>query len=195
MRTLVMAVALMTLVASEASALDINDKWGIGAAVFDGNGEVSLIRGKSDRSAWLFDVTIFGGENQRRFESPTPVPPEEVNSNHLQISAGPGCRRFTRPTEEFSPYWDVRVRGLFGRDHRGGSGSADDVSKTAGVAADFSFGLEYFTRWHFSVAAHSALVKLSWARQTEENPAIKVTSDGTTASFGLSPVIYVRGYF
>ena len=51
MRTIAV-VCMLVLGASSAGAVDIQGKWGIGAGVFGGRGEVSLIRGKSERSAW-----------------------------------------------------------------------------------------------------------------------------------------------
>jgi hypothetical protein len=160
MKALWVMVAMMTLVASGASALDINDKWGIGAAVFNGGGEVSLIRGKSERSAWLLDVTLVGTDTHLNLEPPQPIPAEDRNANSFLVTAGPGYRRFTRPTEDFSPYWDVALRGSYGRDHQGGGGGTRET-KSAGVATDFSLGLEYFTKWHFSVAAHTSLIRFA----------------------------------
>ena len=52
MKTIGALCALMVLGAGSAGAVDIQGKWGIGAGVFGGRGEVSLIRGKSERSAW-----------------------------------------------------------------------------------------------------------------------------------------------
>ena len=61
-----------------------------------------------------------------------------------------------------------------------------------------AFGLEYFTPWHFSVAAHSSLMRVTWVR-TAFPPSLPGESrrrrDSESASIGLSPLIYVRGYF
>jgi hypothetical protein len=53
--TVILAVVIG---AGEASAVDIDGKWGIGAGVFGGGGEVSLIRGRSERSAWLLELQL-----------------------------------------------------------------------------------------------------------------------------------------
>lgn len=56
MKSIGVACLMMVLGASSVDAVDIKGKLGIGAGLFGRGGEVSLIRGKSERSAWLFDV-------------------------------------------------------------------------------------------------------------------------------------------
>jgi hypothetical protein len=188
-----------SVIASAAGAVDIRDRWGIGAGVFGGGGEVSLIRGRSERSAWLFDVAV--KQRSEAFETvltpPQPASASPRNNDVISILAGPGYRRFTRPAEEFSPYWDVHARGTYAHSHYGGPGSQTQTG--AGVEAELSFGLEYFTRWHFSVAAHSSLVRLSWAHLNQRlslaGVETRTTGHSEDASIGLSPAIYVRGYF
>jgi hypothetical protein len=197
MKTLWITVAMLTLVVSSAAAVDIDGKWGIGAGLFNnGGGEVSFIRGKSERSAWLFDVAAVGTDQV--FETgPAFLNSQEANSNALALRLGPGYRRFVRPTEAFSPYWDFHVRGTFNRSHQGGGGGSG-TRKVAGVGGDFSFGLEYFTRWSFSVAAHTSLITLDWSHETVdfgETPDTDLTRHGTSLSIGLSPALFIRGYF
>lgn len=111
--------------------------------------------------------------------------------------AGPGYRRFTRPTEEFSPYWDLRARGSYTRFSATSVGS--DLRTEAGMRAELSIGLEYFTRWHFSVAAHSGLAQVGWihsvTRQTASGLELKTIGNSEFASIGLEPAVFVRGYF
>jgi hypothetical protein len=197
MKTIAAVCVLMTLGAGSAGAVDIRGKWGIGASVFGGGGEVSLIRGRSERSAWLFDVAA-----TQRYDTSTPelIPPSPAvttTRRSFSILAGPGYRRFARPTEEFSPYWDLRARGSYLR--FSSTSSIGERHTEVGARAEFSIGLEYFTRWRFSVAAHSGLAQLGWirtvSRQTVAASEYKVTGNSEFASFGLSPSLFVRGYF
>ncbi len=190
---------LMVLGVSGAGAVEVKGKWGIGAGVFGGVGEVSLIRGKSERSAWLFDVGISQSYGETSSESTPPFLSSGPNSNRRTISvlAGPGYRRFARPTDTFSPYWDVRVRGLYSRASVNSGSEVMDIE--SGIAGDFSLGLEYFTPWRFSVAAHSRLVGLAWThtavRVLSSGGGQRVIANAETATIGLSPAIFVRGYF
>jgi hypothetical protein len=197
MKTIGVVCMLMILGASGASAVDIKGKWGIGAGVFGGGGEVSLIRGKSERSAWLFDVFASQKYVTTDVEQTPPVPRPTVTRRSFSVLAGPGYRRFTRPTGEFSPYWDVRARGSYSR--ASNTSSSAEMRTDVGLRADLSIGLEYFTRWHFSVAAHSGLAQVVWnhtvVRQTLSGTEIKGVDNGETVSVGLSPILFVRGYF
>jgi hypothetical protein len=202
MKTMVAVAVLMVMlvVASSAGAVDIKGKWGIGAGIIDRGGEVSLIRGRSERSAWLFDVGISQQDLATRTDI-TPVPPPSPsrdNDNTVSILAGPGYRRFVRPGGDLSPYWDLRLLGIFSRRHSGGAGISDTQTQ-AGAEGRFSFGLEYFTPWHFSVAAHSSLVVVSWTHVSDRGFSPASESRGTghfeRASIGLSPAIFLRGYF
>jgi hypothetical protein len=201
MKTMGAMCVLMVLGASGAGAVDIQGKWGIGAEVFGGGAEFSLIRGRSERSAWLFDLGISQRADDIRFETAPPSPGSTVSADRQSISilAGPGYRRFTRPAEEFSPYWDVRVRGSYARSRITSTSGQVDTRTDTGAEAEFSFGLEYFTRWRFSVAAHSGLARISWVhmitRRSLTGTEDKVTGNAEIASIGLSPVIFVRGYF
>lgn len=200
MKTIGAVCVLMVLGASSAGAVDIKGKWGIGAGVFGGGGEVSLIRGRSERSAWLFDVGLGqkGAHVEYEYDPPSLGSAGSADLRTFSIRAGPGYRRFTRAVEDFSPYWDVRVRGSYSRGSFG-SGSGSELSITTGAGADFSFGLEYFTPWHFSVAAHNGLASVSWIRTASRRGTYGSTSRATensgTAVIGLSPTIFVRGYF
>lgn len=185
--------ALTVLGVSFAGAADIESKWGIGAGVFKGGAEVSLIRGRSERSAWLLDLSVSGRDDEFRFE-PTPVLTSGANS--IKFLAGPGFRRFTRASEEFSPYWDVRVRGSYGRSRLHSPTGTTETRTDAGAEAEFSFGLEYFTRRRFSIAAHTGLVRISWIhRATTTGSGSRDAGDSEFASVGLSPAIFLRTYF
>jgi len=187
-RWLALATCVL-LAAADAGAADIAGKWGIGAAVFNG-GEVSLIRGHSARTAWLFDV----GMQQESVEA-------EGHDDIVAVFAGPGVRRFARPGDSFSPYWDVRVRGGYLQAHdRGPSafGSFTNTTTSWAATGQFGFGLEYFTSWHFSVAVHSDLAQVSYEHRTETltSTFTRRTSQNSVASaIRLSPALYARVYF
>lgn len=198
MKTLAVMCMLMLAGASGAGAVDIKGKWGIGAGVFGGGGEASLIRGKSERSAWIFDVAINQRYEQASAEvSPPPaIPPGLSVDRSFSVAAGPGYRRFTRPSEDLTPYWDVRLRGRYAKRSR----DAGDFRRTdTGIDADLSIGLEYATPWRFSVAAHSGLARVSWVRSVDTRDLfpgeVRTTYDSETFSIGIAPVLYVRAYF
>ena len=115
----------------------------------------------------------------------------------FSILAGPGYRRFTRPGEEFSPYWDVRARGNYARSSI--STGIGQLRTDTGLEASLSIGLEYFTKWHFSVAAHSGIAQLGWkhfnVREIFPGSELKVTGNSENLSFGVRPILFVRGYF
>jgi hypothetical protein len=180
--------------AGEASAVDIDGKWGIGAGVFGGGGEVSVIRGRSERSAWLLELQLSGSNDDFRRDASIPgVPPSEGNANFFAVSGGPGLRHFTRPGAEFSPYYDLGLRAGYDRSHQSGRYTRTGVS----ASALFNFGLEYLTPWRFSVAAHSSVGVLSWRRSRVDYGDGLGDDRGTdlSASVALRPVIFVRGYF
>jgi hypothetical protein len=201
---MVVAMAMM-IGAANAMAADIEGKWGIGAGVFGGGGEITLIRGKSPQSAWLFDVTLTDRDDNRTIEFTPPAGPSlSQNTNTLTMRVGPGYRRFIS-TGDFTPYWDVRARLVYTRLHAG-AGSDDaspglsDTETRIGPEAVFSFGLEYFTPWRFSVAVHSGVASVSWVsidatRRNFALPEQRTSGSSTIASIGLSPVLFVRGYF
>jgi hypothetical protein len=205
MRTIVAVCWMVTVGATAAGAADIQGKWGLGAGVFGGGAQVSLFRGKSERSAWLFDVAIFQQDLSQDRQS-------SFNPFHLiqgqefwTLRVGPGYRRFLRPDARFSPYWDVGVMGLYSHTHTHSSLSqtpfgASFTMTSAGVAGQFAFGLEYFFRQHLSVAAHGSVVDVEW-RHTSQSVFSSffgtASSSGhvVDSSIGLSPVIFVRGYW
>jgi hypothetical protein len=109
------------------------------------------------------------------------------------VSGGPGLRRFTRPGAEFSPYVDFGLRATYDRIHQSGFATRTG----AGASALFGFGLEYFTPWHFSVAAHSSVAGLSWRRsRTDYRDGLQEDRfTDLSATVALRPLLFVRGYF
>jgi hypothetical protein len=192
MRAIVAACVMMaSLGVTGAGAADIEGRWGLGAGVVPGGLKVSLFRGTSERSAWLFDVAIDQEDRSRDFQSSTFTSFEDQDT--WVVSVGPGYRRFLRPEAEFSPYWDVQVNGLYARSHfHYRSSSPRTLSSTrtdAGVAGQFAFGLEYFFRQHLSVAAHGTVAEFAWLHTSRPSGHVVISS------IGLNPVIFLRGYW
>lgn len=200
-RTIVVLVVLL-LGASNAGATDINDKWGIGASVFNSSVETTLIRGVSDRTAWVLGLTFSGSNSDRTTQVSCPscgFPLFEGNANLVQIDAGPALRRFTRPASEFSPYGDLFVSFGYGR-FRDGTGGSSFTDERVGAGAGLAFGLEYFTRWHFSLAAHTDVLTARWNRDTLRLTGSlgvlnHTTVDRFEAQASLAPRLVLRAYF
>jgi hypothetical protein len=204
-RTLVLMAGLLLLLAMPARAMELDGKWGMGVAVqglIGSYAEMSLIHGHSERTAYLIDLRLDEGESHGRFtySDPSTIPYDESeNFNRQGLLAGPRLRRFTRPNSDFSPYWDVYAHGIYNRNHsyRGSTSTAREYGADTG----FALGAEYFTPWHFSVAAHSTLASFSWTHLTEDRVASygllysKYTSTRQSFSLGVSPQMYVRVYF
>jgi hypothetical protein len=191
------AMAGLLLAAANAGATDIAGKWGIGASLFDSGFETSLIHGHSDRTAWLFDVSFRGSAQDFAFESNL-APQINSNASDWVLAAGPALRRFTRPSSEFSPYGDLFASFEYSGIHRGPPSSR--TFKRVGVATGLAFGLEYFTRRHFSIAVDTSVLTLRWNRLTIHATSLSgafrdATEDLYTASAALEPHLVVRAYF
>lgn len=195
MKTIGTLCVMMLAGTSVAGAVDIKDKWGIGAGVFNSPAEASLIRGHSNRTAWVFDLSFGGSVVDSKDEYPGSGTVSEYNSNDWRVVAGPRFRRFLRPSSEFSPYWDLFLSASFGRSHRSGP-----VNRTSvGLGSGAGFGLEYYTPWHFSIAAHTDVFEIRWDRSRRRAglpPYENVETDRLYGgSFGLDPRLYLRAYF
>ncbi|MBI1798039.1 MAG: hypothetical protein HYR74_13440 [Candidatus Eisenbacteria bacterium] len=194
------ALSVMVVVAviggvRTASAVDIEGKWGIGAGLFTGGGEASLIRGHSNRTAYVFDVRASGATDGESIRL-SGLPAVGGNSNQWLVGAGPTLRHFMRPEADLSPYGDVFVTGTYS--HRHDSTGPRNVHQWA-VSTGVAFGVEYFTRWHCSVAAHSGLFRVTYADLKEDigtAPGLESVTD-TRWSFdlGISPMLFARVYF
>jgi hypothetical protein len=208
MKRRVLLMALMLLGSANAGATDIAGKWGIGAALFNSGFETSLIHGHSNRTAWVFDVSLSGAKSDRTDQT-TSQPDLEVSSNSWAIGAGPALRRFFRPESDFSPYGDLFVSGHYQHQHAEATGDPFITSQTintsiAGVSTGLRFGLEYFTRWHCSIAADTNILQLGWDRVSDKSEALVIglppsqantTDNRYFASFGVAPRLLVRAYF
>lgn len=199
MKGLVLLMALMLLGAANAGATDIAGKWGIGAALFNSGFETSLIHGHSNRTAWVFDVSLSGSTTDRT-EQAISLPENKISLNSWGIEAGPALRRFFRPESDFSPYGDLFVSGRYQHTHREDSSPSQSLNHSiAGVATGLRFGLEYFSRWHCSIAADTDLLQLRWDRTSDEFEVpgihLSTTDNRYAVSFGVAPRLIVRAYF
>jgi len=171
----VLGCLLLLAIAVPATAMDIGGKWGIGASLFNGAGEASLIRGRSDHSAWLWNV--YGSFQESRF-GPN-------YADLLQISSGPGYRVFTRPNRNLSPYVDASLQVTC---ERGRQGSLHSLAW--GGVADAAFGVEWQTPWAFSMAAHSDMLSIAWAHETGLGAGTRLF-----AIAQMNPRLVARVYF
>lgn len=179
---------VLLVLAGGSHATDIKGKWGLGVGIGPTKWrlleiETSLIRGKTERTAWILDFNADQTYSQAK-----------DSTGHLlfvtrvaHISLGPRIRRFTRPKERFSPYWDVFIHG-----HGSNSGTNDTYTRLAGVETGLAGGVEYFTPWHFSLAAHTSLLTVEATRMWSKgyHPQWEETT-----TLGLSPLLQLRVYF
>ncbi len=199
MRPHLLLLALCVLcLATPAPATPLEGAWGVGVRLFDYGGEVSLLRGVTDRTALLFDVSADQHEYDVSADDPADSPYGHLSTT-IDLNAGPRLRRFTRPEEDFTPYWDVFAHGTWARARSRYPGSGLDTEDSWGVEGGFAFGLEYFTRWHCSLAAHSELLTVSWRhlRSTVDRSSTSIVTTGhdQSASLGLNPSLVLRVYF
>jgi hypothetical protein len=198
-RSLPAVLAMLMGLTTTAQAVEIEGKWGIGAGLGNNFTDVTLMRGRSASSAWLFDLQLDQVEQSDKFHQEDPFFSNDatVNHNFWMIDAGPGLRHYTRATSDFSPYWDLFLHGIYEHDHAFVVGSRDVTIYGAELGA--SIGLEYFTRWHFSAAAHTDIVSAQWLhRELSENDTFSsqtITGHVQTTSVGISPRLFARVYF
>ena len=193
MRRLFLVVLLLAL-AGTTQAIDIKGKWGlgVGTGTFIGSGgEASLIRGKTERTAWILDMSIFHQYEEKRIDT-------TLQLDRLQrladVSFGPRIRRFTRPGAKLSPYWDVFVH-LIGMNYSYSSPGGTDNDYSAGGEAGCAGGVEYFTPWHFTLAAHTGLFKASASRLWGYDFREEYRGWKFNTNLGFSPKLQVRVYF
>jgi len=181
------------MIVTPAFGADIKGKWGIGAGLFNRASEASMLYGHSNRTAWLFTLGLHQAEAGYNATPVGPFVPPQVRTLR-SVQGGPGLRVFTRPDADFSPYLDVFAQCSWSKEETTPSGHTDIWGTRAGI----SFGLEYFTDWHFSVAAHSEVFALSYSRaHTEDDPFTgqTVTSHEQRADLSISPGLVLRAYF
>ena len=213
MRRLLVVLAVLFCWAPSAHAIDIDGKWGLGVGakgVVGTDPEFSIFHGHSKTTGWLMDFRLSGADGATSGTSAfsdsglTSTEKTNSNSNILSLSAGPRVRRFMRPNSDFSPYLDLFTHGMFSRSHRWDIGGSRDTRSGYGFDCGVAIGGEYFTRWHFSVAAHSSLATLAWSHTHDEREqkyfngvsiVDKSSGHDASASFVLSPVLFLRTYF
>jgi hypothetical protein len=182
----VFLVVLLLALAGTAQAIDIKGKWGLGVGIGPAKWrlseiETSLIRGKTERTAWILDLKAdqtYSGSSE----------PSVQVARYANLSFGPRIRRFTRPKERLSPYWDVYA-------HTVAFNSSPPISgfynRMAGVESGLAGGVEYFTPWHFTLAAHTDLFTVEVVRLW--SPGFVMWTESATLQ--ISPALQLRVYF
>ena len=189
MRRLFLVVLLLAL-AGTSQAIDIKGKWGLGVGTgsfIGSSAEASLIRGKTERTAWILDMQF--GQSYEFTRDTTAYYSYKQQSYNLEL--GPRFRRFTRPRADLSPYGDFYL-------HYQGIMSGTTLNGTTGVGfkSGLAGGVEYFTPWHFTLAAQTRILEVSalwsWVEVNE-----KITKRGISeqVKFGLQPGLQLRVYF
>jgi hypothetical protein len=189
MRRLLLVVLLLAL-AGTSQATDIKGKWGLGlymGGLINSSGEAYLIRGKTERTAWIFDFSMDQGYSDTRDTSGRMT---DLFQN-FNISMGPRVRRYTRPQSKLSPYFDIYFSAGGGRE-RHYSTIDRGVTFQTGLAG----GAEYFTPWHFSLAAHTGIFSISGTRGWHEDLFYQTQrSFHVNSGFSINPFLHVRVYF
>lgn len=204
-RSFIGSLLLVMLGAVPARALDIQGKWGFGVgAGFASAPDVSLIRGRSASSAWLFDVKM-EGQNLTGHDEQPGLPNTNTNQNQAAIGFSAGLRSLARPSGNFTPYVDVSAGVIYSRSHQYNSGGfitgyeqRFDLSNTS-VGLGLALGGEYMTPWHFSLAAHTgvASVNYRWMSSTQDVTLTKfeMHQNGVDGHIALDPRLVMRVYF
>jgi hypothetical protein len=186
---------LLACCANPSLAAEIEGKWGVGAGLFNGGGEATLMRGLSERT--LLGISLSASRAETDIEGGLSIFLRDERS--WSLSMGPRLRRFTRVGADLSPYWDLFVNGL-ASEFRGNLGFGDELRLTSyGVGAGLAFGIEWETPWTVSVAVHSDVVRASWERVKGERNSFGEPSDDEGnrffTSIGISPGLFARIYF
>lgn len=199
---IVAAAALAWVV--PAQAMDMQGKWGLGfsAGGLVGNvPEMTLVYGHSSSTAWLMNFQFSGANHDDEITGFTSGG-LNANLNQTNLVVGPGVRRFMNPNSDFSPYCDLRAFVIYGHSHQyvdTGAGSLRTNGTLWGTGAEVDIGAEYFTPWHFSVAAHSGLASVQWNSVNTNSEAPGASFDTHSSSFvghfGVSPTLALRVYF
>ena len=207
----VLPLAMTALLSVGTSwATEIDGKWGLGinvGSLFSSGAEASIVRGFSNRTAWILDVSASQYRDKRdltaNFRNPDTTITGISKFEGINIILGPRLRKFTRPESSFSPYWDTYAHFVDSYSLQ----SYPDQSyghRQVGGEIGFAMGVEYFsTRWPFSVGAHTNVARLTVSRVSDNSSysspyaALSQVSSGTAFSsvIAFSPSLQVRVYF
>jgi len=194
-----------------AGAVPIQGKLGLGVDTGDlisSEAEAALIWGRSESTAWLFLINVRGAVSDADIIRDYAVPDTTVASgdgyDSFYLSAGPGLRKFVRPSATFAPYFDVTLRGI--RSVATDQADGGSTYSTGGrhtvwaVESGLAIGAEYFfEKWPVSLAAHADLVTVQYrhrfTRYTSSSQRLQAEENAFSASGGLGPRLQVRVYF
>ena len=184
MRRLFLVVLLLALTGT-TQAIDIKGKWGLGVGVGPAKWrlseiETSLIRGKTERTAWILDLKA--DQTYSTSNGPFQV------ARYAHLSFGPRIRRFTRPKERLSPYWDVYAHAVA---FNSSPPLSSFYNRMAGVESGLAGGVEYFTPWHFTLAAHTDLFTVEVDRLWSKDSHMWAEY----STLQVSPALQLRVYF
>lgn len=199
MKALVFFVALSLMLASDGVAAEIEGKWGLGAGVFNTRvGEMTLIRGRSNRSAWLLDFQLRDDRQRVGGSGGFPIPVDQDRRQSF-ITGGPGLRSYTRADADLSPYWDVMLVAVYFRNRSQNGGGTSSFESLEG-GARFNLGVEYFTPWKVSFAAHSTILSATWSSIVYRTDggvlgSTRSTGESWDLLLGLSTALGARIYF
>ena len=194
-----------------ARAVPIDGKFGLGIDTGDllsSGPEAALIYGKNEGMAWLFLVTVNGsvgsGDLIRDLSLPDTLIIDSQNRDGFSVSMGPGIRKFIRSKENFSPYFDVTIRGIRGVTTENSTiytPTPQGRRFTEWAAeAGLAIGAEYFfERWPVSLAAHASLLTTRYSRRTQTHTGSfgreSFVDDSFSVTGGIGPRLQVRVYF
>ncbi len=196
MRRLFLVVLLLALTGT-SQAIDIKGKWGLGVGTGERGlpTEASVIRGKTTRTAWILNISGYQSLNEHENAD------YGTTNRYLNVGLGPGFRRYTRPLDRLSPYWDFNLNFAGGRtsytaNYPPPGNSYKDIGYTVGSGASMAVGVEYFTPWHFSIVAHSHFVDLSLTREWVRHEGRTYNTRWTeTVNLNVAPYLRLRVYF
>jgi len=195
MKRLFLVVLLLALTGT-SQAIDIKGKWGLGVGIGSATpAEPYLIRGKTTRTAWILDGTF-----DQRYSEARDTTGYNSFTRSVWLGFGPRLRRFTRPQEKLSPYWDVSVHLNGQRSSYSGTQYGyryySEVRYSAGFSTGLEGGVEYFTPWHFSLAAHTPFFLARLDRHWSKSEGrISLREWLASMDLTISPRLHVRVYF
>lgn len=193
-------------------ATEIDGKWGLGVGVgslITSSAEASILRGMSNRTAWILDISANQSKDKRnetdKYLGPDTTITGISRNEGMTIIVGPRLRSFTRPESSFSPYWDAYAH-FVSRYQLQSSPDQSRSDRQVGGEAGVAIGVEYFsTRWPFSVGAHTNVARLTVSHVSDEyrygspfygySRAQNRSGTAFASAIALSPSLQVRVYF
>jgi hypothetical protein len=207
-------VALSLATPPSLGAAPVAGKWGLGVDtgdLLDSSAEGTILRGRSERTAWLVLVALSVSDRDQRDEATYIIPDTLVvrsnASDYYSFAIGPGVRRYFHPNGRATGYFDVTGQVLRARRTSTGEASPQaykQVNSTWGGEVGLALGFEYFfERWPVSLAAHTRVLSVRYTTSKETSsttgpfpgPNIDRDYDEFSTSGGVGPRLQIRVYF